>query len=103
MEELKKCIVAGYFLKWLRDEWKEEGKRVFNTYPRQEWKIPFSEYALHVRAAGKKILAALCQYEDNEPTYCAVVYEEDGSCGQIMGPAHEVLPIEMRKLDRLYW
>jgi hypothetical protein len=103
-EKLVRCIAAGEWLSWMEEAWRTAlGARVRSSYPRTEWKIPHSELAMHTRAAGKRILAVSCQMGESEPSQCAVVFEDDGTCGQVDGLASEVLPVEMRKKDALYW
>lgn len=55
--------------------------------------VPYSELAMHTRAAGKPLVAWACN-----PRACGIVYAEpQGGCEWTTGLPSEVLPFEVRE------
>jgi hypothetical protein len=94
-EKQEKCISTGISL--LRDNlsFREATPILFRTnlhdVPDEEFKVPFSELAMHTKAAGKEIAALF-----STPRVAFISYiEEDGSCGLTYGSISEVLSPEL--------
>lgn len=98
-EQQARCISAGITL--LRDNlsFREATPILFREnlrdIPDEAFKVPASELAMHVKAAGKEIAAVFAT-----PRIAFISYvKEDGSCGTTMGSISEVL--SPRLADRI--
>lgn len=63
--------------------------------------VPHSELAMHVRAAGRPLLAWACRKDGRS---CAVAFEEpSGDCGFTTGLAGEVLTPAVQRAMQKFW
>ena len=102
-----RCVGAGMSIRdWSRSV---DGNRETVFFPenvagyvrKDDLVVPHSELAMHVRAAGRPLVAWSCRGDGRG---CAVVFEEaDGGCGFTSGLPGEVLEIGLRQaMQRLF-
>lgn len=100
----RSCISAGVSAAvspWFRGEFLIFPENVLGLVKADAFKVPFSELAMHTRAAGQTIQAWQC---DDDVRTCAVIYtKKDGSCGYVDGLASEVLSHELQRVTKAIW
>jgi len=92
----KSCVVQGIGMP-IEEIMKHKG---LLHIPDKPYSVPFSEIAIHLKAAGGRIIALSCSLgEGRKPKACSVIFEaKDGTCGTIGSPIPgEIIPIELRK------
>ena len=89
-----KCVGSGMRLgRWAGSETIYFRENIAGYARTDELVVPHSELAMHVKAAGRPLIAWACKGRS-----CGIVYEEsDGGCGYVDGLAGEVLDIGLRK------
>lgn len=101
---IQSCIAAGQsaaFSPWFKGELLIFPDNVRGLVKADAFKVPFSELAMHTRAAGQTIQAWHC---DKDVRSCGVIYtKKDGSCGYVDGLATEVLSHELRRVTESIW
>lgn len=107
MDECKsKCISAGMDMMRQELSYKPEAsspvlfaENVLGLIPNAEdMKVPHSELAMHVKAAGKDILAWMLTRN-----YAYVVFDDAGCCGYTHGLPNEVLSHEIIRQTKEIW
>jgi len=87
------CVDAGYYIGEMWGEHRPNFQIIHYGIPTGH-KVPYSELAIHVGAAGKDVISAAC-YDVDKRKVCTVVYETPSGCKKLRGLAGEVLPHEL--------
>lgn len=73
-------------------------ENIARLVPQEAMKVPHSELAIHIGAAGKDLVAWVLS-----PNYAHIVYDDDGKCGYTHGLAKEVLSFDVIRQTRDIW
>jgi hypothetical protein len=97
-----KCVFAGIAFGRNTEHTKQPGVviapvNVSGMVRVEDLKVPHSELAMHVGAAGKELLAWSLT-EDGR--YAHIVYDDDGSCGYTHGLPTEVMTNSLVRVTR---
>ena len=105
LESLTGCISAGHTLAREHDSFHALYKtpiiyqvNVKGLVTSDDLKIPYSELAIHARAAGKEVLAFFCT-----PQMAFVAYQDDGCCNYVFGLQDELMSHRLQDKVKEGW